>query len=540
MKPDSGNKQAALQVVLDYHRVTKHGYYHFANGPGYLDWETQPNPFRRYHGTRLLSLDQITVSDQPLYDEVFVAGKITRLPLNRHSISRLFFDSLAISAWKVAGESRWSLRVNPSSGNLHPTEAYLICGPVEGLCDTPVVSHYAPLEHGLEVLATFDTHLWEKLRSRFPEQTLFVALTSIAWREAWKYGQRAWRYCQHDVGHAIAAVSLAAAGSGWQARMLDDLGNDELALLTGTFRKHDAEVEEPDVLIALYPADDELRETGLPTEAVSAFRELAWQGSPNALSPSRIDWGMDEIAAAVRKPRTANKQTPWQDPSMQTMLDIRPLSFRQILRQRRSAVAMDGVTSIPREVFFRLLQKTLPRPGVPPFNALASTAHIHLVIFVHRVDGLAPGLYCLVRDLSQRKALAATFTRFHAWHRVNECPQELELYCLMETDARQVAQQISCTQAIAGDGCFSLGMIAEFRDTLENRGAWFYSHLFHEAGVIGQILYLEAEAAGVRGTGIGCYFDDAMHDLLGLKDNRYQDLYHFTIGGPVEDVRLKG
>jgi hypothetical protein len=27
--------------------------------------------------------------------------------------------------------------------------------------------------------------------------------------------------------------------------------------------------------------------------------------------------------------------------------------------------------------------------------------------------------------------------------------------------------------------------------------------------VLGQLLYLEAEAAGVRATGIGCYFDDA-------------------------------
>ena len=29
-----------------------------------------------------------------------------------------------------------------------------------------------------------------------------MALTSITWREAWKYGERAFRYCNHDVGHA--------------------------------------------------------------------------------------------------------------------------------------------------------------------------------------------------------------------------------------------------------------------------------------------------------------------------------------------------
>ncbi|HEY5627843.1 MAG TPA: hypothetical protein VIR79_07845, partial [Nitrospira sp.] len=46
------------------------------------------------------------------------------------------------------------------------------------------------------------------------------------------------------------------------------------------------------------------------------------------------------------------------------------------------------------------------------------------------------------------------------------------------------------------------------------------------------------EAAAVRGTGIGCFFDDPVHELVGIKDLTLQSLYHFTIGGPVEDRRL--
>ena len=60
-----------------------------------------------------------------------------------------------------------------------------------------------------------------------------------------------------------------------------------------------------------------------------------------------------------------------------------------------------------------------------------------------------------------------------------------------------------------------------------------------EAGVLGQVLYLEAEVAGVRGTGIiDWHFDDALHGILGLRDSQLQSLYHFTSGGPVEDARL--
>jgi hypothetical protein len=56
--------------------------------------------------------------------------------------------------------------------------------------------------------------------------------------------------------------------------------------------------------------------------------------------------------------------------------------------------------------------------------------------------------------------------------------------------------------------------------------------------MIGQVLYLEAEAAGARATGIGCFYDDAVHDLLGLSGHEWQSLYHFSMGMPVDDFRL--
>jgi nitroreductase len=96
---------------------------------------------------------------------------------------------------------------------------------------------------------------------------------------------------------------------------------------------------------------------------------------------------------------------------------------------------------------------------------------------------------------------------------------------------------VSCHQEIAGHSAFSMGMIAAFKDPVGGN-PFAYRQLFWESGMIGQVLYLAAEAHGVRGTGIGCFFDDAVHEILGLADNQYQSLYHFTIGKPVEDPRL--
>lgn len=539
MKQNSSNRPDALQQVFAYHQTTKHYPHRYAASLGYLDWANQPNPFRRYESAPLIALEKIPPTDEPLYDEAFAPGRIQPAPVNLRGISQLFFDSLAISAWKGIGEISWALRVNPSSGNLHPTEGYLICGPLPGLSDNATVCHYAPKEHGLELRAEFESGLWERLCARLPKDTLLIGLTSIHWREAWKYGQRAYRYCQHDVGHAIGAISVAAAGLGWQTRILDNLGTDELALLTGTFRDHDAEPEEPAVLIAVGPFVAETNETGLPEDVVRAFESLDWLGRPNQLSESHLEWGMAEIAAAARKPHGAGQHEGLQRPPVQESLEVRPISLRRIIRQRRSAVAMDGQTRITRDAFYRILQRTLAAPGHLPFSTLPWKPRIHLAIFVHRVDDLPAGLYLLVRDPSQQEPLEVALTQADRWQRPPGCPEQLELYCLIQTEAGEAARQISCSQAIASDGCFSLGMIAEYEEPMKQYGAWFYPRLFWEAGVIGQVLYLEAEAAGIRSTGIGCYFDDPMHEVLGLKDRKYQDLYHFTIGGAVEDTRLR-
>ena len=91
---------------------------------------------------------------------------------------------------------------------------------------------------------------------------------------------------------------------------------------------------------------------------------------------------------------------------------------------------------------------------------------------------------------------------------------------------------------IAADGFFSLGMIARFEQPLRTRGDWFYRRLFWECGLIGQVLYLEADATGSRATGIGCFYDDAVHDVFGFSGHDWQSLYHFSMGVPVEDTRL--
>ena len=530
--------------VLAYHQATKHHFNAYARGPKQMEWATQPKPFRRYQGAPLIELEKIPLGAYPPFELALHTGNVPITPLDHHSLSQLLFDSLAISAWKQIGDASWALRANPSSGNLHPTEGHLICGPLHGLGDTPAVYHYAPREHALELRARFPLETWRSLTVDLPPDTVLVGLTSIHWREAWKYGERAFRYCQHDVGHAVAAISIAAAGLGWKATLLDDLGTEQLACLLGVFDPQGAEAEHPDSLLAIHPQDRACTTLQLPTEVLTTFEDLPWQGKPNQLSPRHVNWSaIDDVAQATVKPLTAEVYSPQaagEQPIQTQGIPPSHVSLRRIIRQRRSAVAMDGRTQINQDAFFWILSQTLARPDQVPFDTLPWSPRVNLALFVHRVKGLDPGLYMLVRALGAEITLASDLKAEFVWEKPTACPAHLDLYRLMSADTRALARQLSCHQAIASDGCFSLGMIADFESSLEGFGPWFYPRLFWECGAIGQVLYLAAEAAGVRGTGIGCFFDDPVHSVLGLDPETiaYQSLYHFTVGGPVEDKRL--
>ena len=531
-----------LDAIRRYHEQTKHRFNRFARSPGRLDWATQPDPFRVFAGAPRIDLvrhfEQVAGVS---YDDLFVPCA-PRIAPGLAAVSVFFRYSLGLSAWKQAGASRWALRVNPSSGNLHPTEGYAVLGPgIVG--ERPALCHYAPDAHALEQRCVFEAGAWAAATAALPRGAFLVGLTSIHWREAWKYGERAFRYCQHDIGHAVAAMRMAASLMGWRLRMVDGWSTRALATALGTDRPGDfegAETEEPACLCVAWPSQEECPGADLST-VPAAIAAGQWTGVANQLSQGHVEWeAIDEVAAASRETvaaRHAAQAHPGAPPMTWPGVEAVP-SAQRLLLQRRSAVAMDGESTIDAGRFAWLLRRLMPS-NTAPWDALWWEPRIHPVMFVHRVDGLEPGIYVLPRSPQVQDGLQQALRPDFAWVHPQGIPADLPLYLLAPLDARRIAQQLSCAQDIAADGYFSLGMIADFDAALAEHGPSFYRNLFWEAGAIGQMLYLEAEAVGARGTGIGCFFDEGVHELLGLAGHRFQSLYHFTIGMPVDDPRLQ-
>jgi SagB-type dehydrogenase family enzyme len=539
-----------LEAVYRYHDGTKHHFHQFARSPGRLDWASQPRPFRTFHDAPAVPLFPSPGGAGPMppfgfplaYSELVDAGRAAAHvePLTAAAVGDVMRHALGLSAWKQFRDARWSLRVNPSSGNLHPTEAYVVTGAIDGLSRAPSVFHYAADRHAFELRCEFDASAWGL------NNGWLVALTSIHWRESWKYGERAFRYCQHDLGHAIAALRIGAALVGWRAVLLPEWPHRDIAALTGIDRDEDyveAEREEPGCLLAITAGEmpDGFRdERGLMVEAV---RNGRWSGRASQLSEDHVQWTfIDEIARVTEDRGRSIPAHPAQAaaparpvvpalPADPAPLAMPALPAREIILRRRSAVAFDGRSSLGVDRFNLMLTRTLPGSHAP-WDVLWWTPRIHLVVFVHRVDGLDPGLFFLPRDGAVLDRIRSASRSDFLWKSVPP------LYCLARGDCRAAAASLSCGQDIASDGFFSLGMLADVDRSLQEFGPAFYRHLFWESGVVGQMLYLDAEAAGARATGIGCFFDDPVHDVLGLSGHGFQSLYHFTAGMPVDDSRL--
>ncbi|MFP5472382.1 MAG: nitroreductase family protein [Gammaproteobacteria bacterium] len=524
--------------LLAYHARTKHRPQRYAAGPETLDWDAQPDPFRRYAGAPQVALPLPAARRHTPWAALFAPGAIPPAAPTLESLGLLFELSLALSAWKQAGPDRWAVRCTPSSGNLHPTEGYLLARGVAGLPDG--LHHYTPGLHALEQRASLAA-------APGTAPALAVGLSSIHWREAWKYGERAFRYCQLDVGHALGALRYAAALLGWR---LHDLrpGHEAIARCLGLDRPGDfgdAEPEEPELLLAL--------DFGAPLEA--HWHGLDdWQGRANRLDAYPM-YRWPVIGEAARASRAqaapsvaASKAAPDAAVPAPAAVQRAQADAESLIRRRRSAQRFDPAARLPAEQLWPLLGALQPRHGdtaVLPWDAVAQPPAVQAVLFAHRVDGLAPGAYLLPRGADGAgddapPALHAALPHLD-WQRVDAAP--LPLWRLALHDGLPAAlRTLSCHQALGAHAVFVIALLADLAPLRTEPAR--YRALLREAGLAGQVLYLEAEAAGLAGTGIGCYFDDEVHALVGLPAEpvagaQWQVLYHFSVGRALHDERIR-
>ncbi|MDF1875966.1 nitroreductase family protein [Sulfurimonas sp. SAG-AH-194-I05] len=506
-----------LQTVFHYHETTKHAQQRYARSLGYMDWASQPDPFRNYNGCETIELPIALENATPPYH--LLNTDLPPAPLLKESLSQLLQFSMGIAAHKESGGSSWAVRCNASSGNLHPTESYLVLPPIMEEQNTKTsILHYTPQNHGLEKLSEFDTSFWDNL----PKGSFLLGLSGITWREVWKYGERAFRYTNLDAGHAWQSIVVSAKMLGWKVTRLDSTSDTDIGTLFGLNQKtRFFEHEHADMLFVVSPSHVE---SSLRIDSLLENVPLSFNGIANKLSSQMQSW---DIIPAIEN-ATSVMQIAQQNTTQNHMLKDATQESKTVVLNRRSIHIMHTDTStITQEEFHTILSSVNT-------SLDAKENAVHLALMVHRVEGYKKGLYILVRNDRDLINVQEHMHNDFLWNKT-----ELNnLYFLEEKDVTMASKSISCSQDIASDGAFSLGMLCNFSEQLNAHGAHRYKELYWECGMIGQELYLEATSLGLSGTGIGCFLDDMMHGMLGIKDTRFQVLYHFTIGRGNVDSRI--
>jgi SagB-type dehydrogenase family enzyme len=463
--------------AIKYHLQTRHFPNKFANSPGYLDWANQPNPYKSYYKAKKIPL-KITNELNLTYEKLYLKNEKKEFNLN--TISKFFELSLSLSAIKEYYTSKWAVRINPSSGNLHPEESYIVFN--KG------VYHFNVKEFSLEEIA--------KSEEALVENGFIFVLTSIPLRETWKYGERALRYCLLDSGHAIASARFASNLLGWKMEIINEDEN-KLKKIIGLDKQKFYKNEEEIFEAAFYVYGD--KKPVLDTEK---FKNLTFNLDYSPLAKESVRWDI------VFETNLQAKSTP--NPKfINAPISFSPSSFlaEEIIKNRRSALGFIP-EFIKKEDFFDILDKTLPR-NLPPFDTKASLNKIDFVIFVNRVDGIKSGIYYYER-------------------------KNAKLTQIEKGDFSEAAKFISCMQDLGKNSAFSIFMIID-KNEIKNNGD--YKFAMFEAGMIGEILYLEAEAKNLRGCGIGCFFDDLVSIEI-LNNPDILTLYGFSVGKPLIDERI--
>jgi hypothetical protein len=331
-----------------------------------------PNPFRHYEGVPVLDLPTDPAAPAIAAFDV-LRGRLGGC--DAPFLSALLFYSASISATKLAPSgTSYALRVNPSSGNLHPTEFHFATRGVAGWPDG--LYHYRPSQHMAEQRGRGDFG--------FDAPLVFV-LTTIAWREAWKYRERAYRYCLLDIGHAWQALELAARALGCTCSVTGLFDDTALAARLGL-----AADEWPLLVVSI---------RGMAVaEAGGGAAELLG-GTPNILSdvitvPPSIE--------AVHAGTCAGSGEWGASLPVGEATAVGGRGFGEVVRGRRSALDfVGGERAMTMEALLALL-------------TVAKAPLLTLYLYVHRVVGLAAGLYRFSGDLEliragdQRVAAAGT------------------------------------------------------------------------------------------------------------------------------------
>eukprot|EP01065_Artemidia_motanka_P043108 TRINITY_DN5926_c0_g1_i1.p1 TRINITY_DN5926_c0_g1~~TRINITY_DN5926_c0_g1_i1.p1 ORF type:complete len:463 (+),score=101.52 TRINITY_DN5926_c0_g1_i1:215-1603(+) len=377
----------------------------------------------------------------------------------------------------------------PAAAALQPVEAHVVAD--------AALWHYNALWHALEPRGPLPERWWEEVSAAVPAGSFLVVLTS------------AYRYVQQDVGHAVGALSVAAAAHGMTATLLSAATDDALAAMVKPARP-----ERVECAVCVHPGADAgfaAAVTLLPPMPDRRWRERVGPAF------ARMRTSRAVRAAAEAGVKRAAGGPPEEGPPKPACGWFSSAEARRLIRARRSA---QGWTVRGHPVAGGALGRVLDRVLAAPLAVRITS--VAALVFVSRSADLAAGVY-LFDPAGVAKAASGWGGRDRLGGR---------LVCLSEDAAAgRLGFEASMEQGRNAD------VIVAFLGRADRVAAgcqWRYRELFWQAGAASQAMYLAVEQEGLRGSALGAYHADftvAIAQHLGLGAG-WIDLLHWAFGRP--------
>ncbi|MBI2357472.1 MAG: SagB/ThcOx family dehydrogenase [Deltaproteobacteria bacterium] len=493
-----------LQAAWAYHNGTKHSDQSIRSNPHFLDWETQPIPFKIYPRLEPIALPQALASTHVAALRAIAApstGVGGPPVLTTQTLAEVFHFSAGITKRARYPGGEIYFRAAACTGALYHIDLYLVCADLPDLASG--VYHFGPHDFALRRLRHGDYRAFlaqacgeEPHVSSAPA---VIVCASTYWRNAWKYQSRAYRHCFWDNGTILANLLAVAVAHGLPAHIVLGFVDSEVSRFLGLD-------DEREGVISVVPLGYGPGSKPPPAPPVEA---LALETQP--LSKSEVDYPAIRAMHAASSLEDAAEVVSWRaraprfSPAMAAVPSSERGSQPRVLPlspPQDDAVPHDALEEVIRRrgstrefarepISLEQLSTILDRAtrGVPTdFSAAKGPALNHLYLIVNAVDGLAPGAYVYQPEASALELLKAGTFRRDAGH-------------------------LGLGQEIPADAAVDVFFLTDLQQVLERWGNRGYRAAQLEAAVMGGKLYLAAYAQGLGASGL-TFFDDDVTEFF--------------------------
>jgi SagB-type dehydrogenase family enzyme len=504
-----------ISIAQHYHERTKYDPKTIRAKTKPLEWNEQPLPFKKYKIGVSFDLKPFLTEAEEKFANDPVGTWWKRL-------SQLLFYAYGLTGMvPTLGEPHY-LRSAPSAGGLYPAEIYIISR------GTPLLPaglyNYQVRTHSL--VHFWENEVWTKLQTAcfwhpiLDNTQMALIITSVFFRSAWRYQDRAYRRIFLDTGHVLGNVELASALNDYRPHLIGsfvDEAVDQLLYLD----------PEQEGAIAVVPLADllEIRQNlplaktiipsptlsdypHIPDDQLLAYFHRATQIQPNP--ETKVNW----------RPSPADHQRAdkYNFPFCTKVATMAApigwgkqlVELENTILRRRSTRAYTGDVLTLQELNQLLDFTYQPHHYVPQgLDGTPDYFDLNLVetfIVVSSVTGLEEGCYYYAPKAQELRQIR--FKNFRP---------ELHFLCL--------------GQDLGRDAAVVLFHTADLKEAVANYGDRVYRYLHMDAGHLGQRLNLAAIRLGLGVSGIGGFFDDQVNEVLGIPTDEAV-LYITTLGRP--------